>query len=148
MIPVSLSLRLLMMLLSPFLVSSLEALSCLYHFFFKRSRTQLLGSLYVRPSQHHQLTPVLLAEKFVLVRKDASVPSLALSVDWLKPAFSKDPISAALLPAWGCPASRPPLSEPDPLPSPSSATIPARGSARKDVWFQLPSTVSAQRNPR
>ena len=79
---------------------------------------------HVRPYPPHQLPPALLGADFVFVREDAFVPSLAplyrgpylvleqrdkffrlqlgsrtdvVSVDKLKSAFFKDPISAALL---------------------------------------------------
>ena len=113
--------------------------------------------------------------ELVFVREDASVPSLAplypgpylvleqqdkffilqlgsrldiVSVDRLKPAFSEDPISAALPPVPGRPALSPALRAPNSLPSPPSAAVPARNSVRKGVRFNLLPPVPAWRNPR
>ena len=112
------------------------------------------------PSLSTSLASTCSAE-FVFVRKDASVPSLAplyrgpylvleqrdkffrlqlgsrmdvVSLDQLKPGFSKDPISVALPPVCGQPALRPALWAPDP--------------PKKSVWFQLPPPVPVWRNPR
>ena len=88
--------------------------------------------------------PALLAAEFVFVREDSTIPSLAplyrglnlvlerrdkffrlqlgsrtdvVSVDRLKPAFSENPIKAALPSVRGWPALRPALCAPNPLPS-------------------------------
>ena len=98
----------------------------------------------VQDSPPLQLLPALLAAEFVFVCEDSSTPSLAplyrgpylilerkdkyfhlnlgsrtdvVSVDRLKPAFSEDPIQAALPPARGRPALRTALGAPDPPPS-------------------------------
>ena len=121
-----------------------------------------------------QLLPALLAGEFVLVWENSSIPCLAplyrgpylvlerknkyfrlqlgsrtdiVSVDWLKPVFSEDPIQAALPPARGQPALRPALHAPDLTPSSTSTVFPARGSARKIVRFKLPPLVPAWWNP-
>ena len=115
-------------------------------------------------SPPHQLPPALLIAEFVFVCEDASVPSLALlyfgphlvlerqnkyfrvqlgsrtdilSVDRLKPAFSENPISAALPPVRGWPALHTALRIPDPPPSLPSAAVPPQNSVRKGVCFVL-----------
>ena len=99
----------------------------------------------------HQLPPALLMAKFVFVREDAALPSLAplyhgpylvlkrrvkffclqlgsrtdvVSLDWLKLAFSKDPITAVLSPALGWPALHSALPALAPPPSPLSTFVP------------------------
>ena len=54
-----------------------------------------------------------------------------VSVDRLKPAFYKDPISVAFSPALGQSALRPALRAPDLPPSPPSATVTAQSSVKK-----------------
>ena len=126
---------------------------------------------HVGPSLSHKLPPALLTAQFVFVCEDAFVPSLAplyhgpylvlvwrdkffrlqlgsrtdvVSVDRLKPAFSKDLISAALLPACGRPALHPALRSGF---TAFSATASAQGSAKKGIRFQLLSPVPTWWNP-
>jgi hypothetical protein len=131
------------------------------------------------PPPHHvhtvppsQLPAALLKAKFVFVREDAVIPTLAprypgpylvlerrskyfrlqigskqdvVSVDRLKPVFSDAPVTPALPPPRGRPSRRPVANSLDPPPS-SAARIP------KKVRFQLtprvhPSPSPARRNP-
>ena len=156
------------------------ALSYLQLCFCKKIENALTG--FTVPQPHHvsnsppqQLPPALLTAKFVFVREDASILSLAplyrgpylvlerkdnffrlqivsrtdvVSVDCLKLAFLEGPIQAASPPAQGCSTNCPALCAADPPPSSTtSATIPARGSVQKVVRFKLPPTVPPRRNP-
>ena len=85
-------------------------------------------------------------DKYFRLQLDSSTDMV--SVDRLKPAFSKGPISAALPPVRGQPALRPALRAPDPPPSPPSAAVPAQNSVKKGVCFSFPPPVPAQRIPR
>ena len=70
-----------------------------------------------------------------------------LSVDRLKPAFSKDPISAALPPVHGYPVLSHALRASDPSPSPPSTDVPAWNSVKKGIHFRLPPPVPTRQNP-
>ena len=131
------------------------------------------------PPPHHthlspprQLPPALQTCKFVFVREDASVPSLAplyrgpylvldrrdkffrlqigsrtdvVSVDRLKPVFSEDPVEAAIPPRRG----RPPL-RPTPVVSRPPPAPPLAAPRRKprSVTFDLsPPPAPVRRNP-
>ena len=122
------------------------------------------------PSLTHQLLPALFTVEFVFVQEDASVPSLTplycgpylvleqrdkyfclqlgsrtdvISQDRLKPAFSEDPISAALSPVHG----RPALCALDPPPSTPSATFHTLSFVRKGMCFKLLPPVPAWLDP-
>ena len=116
----------------------------------------------------------MLSAKYVFVREDAFIPSLAplyhgpylvleqrdkffrlqigsrtdvVSVHCLKPVFSDKPVSPALPPARGRPALQVPglIIDPPVVLDLPSATLPVRPERR--VHFQLPPSVPARRNP-
>ena len=179
MILASLSPRPFMDLLSLFLESSSGVLSCLCRWTSAKIEQAVAG--FAIPAPHHvpqslpcQLPAALLSAKYVLVREDAYIPSLAplyrglylvleqrdkffrlqigsrtdvVSVDRLKPVFSDKPVLPALPPACGCSALRAPgaIICPPVVLVPLSAALPVHPARR--VCFQLPPSVPDQGNP-
>ena len=127
---------------------------------------------HVSPAPPAPLWPALLAAKFMFVREDAYVPPLAplylgpylvlewrtkffclqlgdrtnvVSVDRLKPAFSDEAISLALLPLHGRPALAPaPVSRQPPPPLSAVVWGPVH---QKSMKFHLPQEVPSRRKP-
>ena len=127
---------------------------------------------HVHPVPPSQLPSALLTAKFVFVREDAVIPTLApcyhgpylvlerrskyfrlqigskqdvVSVDRLKPVFSDAPVTPALPPPRGRPSRRPVESSLDS--PPSSATQIPKGVRFQLVPQVLPPPAPARRNP-